>query len=135
MKLIQELSALREANENAFYVVDEPLTVFVHDKYVGTGHHVASGAGGTSQLHRMTYKELSLDDGDEIHSLVGGMFFVIDGESKAQEGVLVKPSDKSPFEKSHSGYSNPNHEKLKKLVDDGKITKISSAEKTSVKYR
>ena len=134
MKLIQELSALLEANDNTFYIVDAPIKVFIQDKYVGTGHHVSSNAG-TSELHRMTYKPLDLDDGDEIHSLVGGLFFVIDGESKAYEGVLVKPGDRSPFEKSYGTPSDPNQEMLKKLMKNGDISKISSAEKASVKYR
>lgn len=124
---------------NRFYVVNQEIKVYVNDKYTGTGHHVGGGGRGSSEIQRMTYKEITLNDDDEIHRLVGGIFFISfeNGGHKVFEGVLVKPdANRSPFEKSYGTYVNPNDEELKKLVKAGKIDSIPANEAAQkVKYR
>lgn len=131
MKIAEVLNEGSASNE--FYVVDAPLKVWIHDAYEPTNNYV-----GASRIHRMKYKQHELDDGDEVHMLVGGCFFVCieHGGHKVYEGVFTKPDPhKSPFEKTYGDYIDPNKTAIKKLVTDGKLSKIKDSERTKVKYR
>jgi hypothetical protein len=86
----------------------------------------------------MTYKKLKLLEDDEVHFLVGGMFFVLanrNGKTSVAEGVIAKPGEKGAFEKSYGDYVNPQIAAVKKLVESGHLESLSQKEKTTVKYR
>ena len=114
---------------NTFYRVLKPVKSWKLSGYTPSNEYY-----GSSRIHRAKYEPIELEADDEIHRLVGGLFFVqLFNEGSTQkpgiseavsEGRMTKPNeDRSAFEKSYS-YDDPNVDVLNKLVADGSIEKI-----------
>ena len=76
---------------NKYFRVLQPLKVW---KLMG--HQPTNSYYGNARIHALHYERLELEQDDEIHQLVGGMFFVRlwnDGV-EVFEGRISPPSDK-----------------------------------------
>lgn len=124
--------------DNVYYEVsgDDELFVWCFTgEYKETNYHF-----GGSRLSRAVYDELMMRPGDQIHWLVGGMFFLgytERGFLQMFEGRLDKPDpEKDPFERP---YGDPYAERralIARLIADGKIKQITSQEAIPVEtYR
>ena len=117
---------------NKYFRVLQPLKVW---KLMG--HQPTNSYYGNARIHAPHYERFELEQDDEIHQLVGGMFFVRlwnDGV-EVFEGRISPPSDKHPFEKSYAVHDGRDYT-LAKLVSDKIIQPIPVEQShRGLKYR
>lgn len=78
---------------NSYFEVVEPFKV-----YIKVGISKSNTFIGSSMMYGNVYEHVTLEPGDEIHDLHGGVYAIIDGEPyKAYPEI----SEKHPFEKSY----------------------------------
>lgn len=100
--------------DNSAWTVVKPL-----EGYRKVGYVLQSNTYvGSSMMLPNVYQEVKLKKGDIVLGLVGGDFWMPKGSSIAYE-ILLKVSDKHPFEKSYGGSSPFIHrwpvDRMKKL--------------------
>lgn len=86
---------LTDLFENAFFEVIEPF-----DVHVPVGQYESNTFIGSSRLIGILYKRLTLNPGDHLYDLHGGVFVLKDG---TLQKARMQISDKHPFEKTYSG--------------------------------
>lgn len=123
--------------DNVYYEVvgDDDLAVWSIGDYEPTNSYY-----GASQIHRATYNTLLMRPGDQIHWLVGGLFFVgftERGILQVYEGrVDESDPDKSPFERIYGDPHTPQRNRIAKLIADNKVRQITTDKATKVEqYR
>jgi hypothetical protein len=83
---------------NAYYEVEASFPI-----YVVKGHRLTQFHYGASQIGQPTYNEVRTEDGDQLHFLIGGLFYVKGDTQEAFLARLTPPDEFGPMRKNHSG--------------------------------
>jgi hypothetical protein len=103
--------------DNNYYKVLKPIMAYQHDGWEETNSYY-----GSSRISKAKYKSVKLNKGDELHSLVGGLFLV--KKDQGYFGVIEK-SKKDPFERSYGNETELLYHSLEALVKDGTLEKLT----------
>ena len=82
---------LTDSMNNSFFKVTSPFKI-----YIAVGRYTTNTFFGSARAMGVMYRHVTLNPGDEIHDLVGGVFVYHDG--KTYQGKM-NLSEKHPFEK------------------------------------
>jgi len=117
---VNESHGLQLNYGNTYWEVLMPFFV-----YVQTGRKPSNAYYGASQIYQGVYEKIELEEGDQIHALVGGTF-VVKKNGRVYTGAYLNEPEFRPFEHGNHDYDNWEDyigDNLQQITDESKINK------------